>query len=231
MAAAVPLSASLLLAAACNTIAPSATPTAAPSKPAATAPTKPAASAPAPAASGGGAAAAPAGAAGDLAAMTSAWASARSYRLKVVGTRNGTPMEIKQEVVRPDFDRVEVQMGQDRREVVRIGRTTYMWANGMWRKFPDPAPNPYLVDPAEIIDDFGSATKGNRGLVKGSTAAVDGTQCQEWTLPPSSISGGGTLCVGLSDNLPRRLVASDQSMTFTFSDWNGNIAIEAPPVA
>jgi hypothetical protein len=212
------LAAASLLAAGCGTIGPPATQTS-PAKPPAGAAAPP----PAPAATaiGGG---------GNVQQMVSAWEAARSYRLKIAGTRNGAPFDLLQEVVKPDFDRVQVKVGEDRREVVRIGRTTYMSSNGQWRKFPDPAPNPYLVDPTEIVDDFGAAAKVGGRLNRGGVSTVEGAQCQEWTLPANAQSAGGTLCVGLSDNLPRRLVLSDNSMTFTFWDWNANIAIEAPPV-
>ena len=167
---------------------------------------------------------------GNVQQMAPAWEAARSYRLRIIGTRNGAPFNLQQEVVKPDFDRVQVKIGDDQREVVRIGRTTYMSTNGQWRKFPDPAPNPYLVDPTEIVDDFGAAAKVGGRLSRGGVSTVEGVECQEWTLPANDQSAGGTLCVGLADNLPRRLVISDNSMTFTFWDWNGNIAIEAPPV-
>ena len=163
--------------------------------------------------------------------MAPAWEAARSYRLRIVGTRNGAPFNLVQEVVKPDFDRVQVKIGDEQREVVRIGQTTYMSSNGQWRKFPDPAPNPYLVDPTEIVDDFGAAAKTGGRLTRGGVATVEGAECQEWTLPANPQSAGGTLCVGLADNLPRRLILSDKSMTFTFWDWNGNIPIEAPPVS
>jgi hypothetical protein len=217
------LAAAGLLLAGCSVSGPGPTP----SPPAAAQPAKAPASAPtAPAA-----AATAAGGGGNVQQMAPAWEAARSYRLKIVGTRNGAPFSLLQEVVKPDFDRVQVKIGDDQREVVRIGRTTYMSANGQWRKFPDPAPNPYLVDPTEIVDDFGAAAEVGGRLSRGGVSTVEGVECQEWTLPVNAQSTGGTLCVGLADNLPRRLVLSDNSLTFTFWDWNGNIAIEAPPVS
>jgi hypothetical protein len=208
----------------CTALAPPATPTAAPKVAASGAPpasVKPAAPPVATAAGGGG----------NVQQMSQAWEGARSYRLRIAGTRNGAPFDLLQEVVKPDFDRVQVKMGEELREVVRIGRTTYMSANGQWRKFPDPAPNPFLVDPAEIVEDFGAAAKAGGRLTRGGVSTVEGAECQEWTLPANPQSAGGTLCVGLADNLPRRLVVSDNSMTFTFWDWNANIPIEAPPIS
>jgi hypothetical protein len=210
------LAATGLLVAGCGVIGPAATPRAGTSGLSAT-PAAPAATA-----IGGG---------GSVQQMGPAWEAARSYRLKIAGTRNGAPFDLVQEVVKPDFDRVQVKMGDDRREVVRIGRTTYMAANGQWRKFPDPAPNPFLVDPTEIVEDFGEADKVGGHLTQGGVSTVEGVQCREWTLPANDRSAGGTLCVGLVDNLPRRLILPDNSMTFTFWDWNANIAIEAPPVS
>lgn len=201
----------------CARLAPSATPTNA-AKPAGAA-----ALAPGPVATaiGGG---------GNVQQMNAAWEGVRSYRLRILGTRNGAPFDLTQEVVRPDFDHVQVKVGDERREVVRIGRSTYIWANGQWRKFPDPTPNPFLVDPTEVVDDFSNASKVGGRLTRGSLSTVEGAQCQEWTLPSNSQSIGGSLCVGIADNLPRRLVLSDGSVTFTFWDWNATIAIEAPPI-
>src|SRR5438093_9477457 len=48
------------------------------------------------------------GGGGNVQQMSSAWEAARSYRLKVAGTRNGAPFDLLQEVVKPDFDRVQV---------------------------------------------------------------------------------------------------------------------------
>jgi len=213
------LAAAALLLAGCGSLGPPPTPSPQSAARSAAAP-GPAATRPAAAPANGGG--------GTVQQMAPAWRAARSYRLKIAGTRNGAPFSLQQEVVKPDFDRVQVRIGNDEREVVRIGQVTYTAANGQWKKFPDPVPNPYLVDPSTIVDDFGGA--GGQ-LKQGGVSQVDGVDCQEWTLPDNDERTGGTLCVGLTDHLPRRLVLSDKSMTFTFSDWNVNIPIEAPPVS
>jgi hypothetical protein len=45
---------------------------------------------------------------------------------------------------------------------------------------------------------------------------------------PSPSQSSGSMCVGLTDNLPRQFKTNDGKIVMTFSDWNAPLTIEPP---
>jgi hypothetical protein len=71
---------------------------------------------------------------------------------------------------------------------------------------------------------------------RGDLANVGDSFCQRWvvTFQHPGSSGRGlnySVCIGISDHLPREVVMGSGGLATTYSDWNKPMQIEAPAAA
>jgi hypothetical protein len=149
----------------------------------------------------------------------------------------GQPGSFVIEVVKPDRLHTKVDMGGGKTfESITIGQDNYLNLGGKWTKSTSAAPNAVIAssilssDPQKILGQI-DATQKNGALTRGGTSQVDGAPCQEWIWTPATQAAsqiGGTMCIGLRDNLPLQFKTSDGKIVATYSDWNAPISIEPP---
>jgi hypothetical protein len=215
------------------TLVPTAVPTVAPS------PTQPAIPTAAPT-NTASAQTAPAGAAtGDLnfQPVAQAMAAAKSYRVTVTSqsAATGQPSNIVIDVVKPDRLHATINSGGGKIvETILIGTTTYFKTGPTWQKSPVPIPAATVgilsSDPQKLLA-LASASQQTRTITKGGVDQVDGTPCQEWVWTPTTGSVGevgGSICIGLSNNLPLQFKSTDGKTLVKYSNWNDPLTIEAP---
>jgi hypothetical protein len=182
----------------------------------------------------------PAGAAtGDLnfQLVAQAMAAAKSYRVTVTtqSAATGQPSNIVIDVVKPDRLHATVDSGGGKIvETILIGTTTYFKTGSTWQKSPVPIPAATLgilsSDPQKLLA-LASANQQNRTITKAGADQVDGTPCQEWVWTPTTGSVGqvgGSICIGLSNNLPLQFKSTDGKTVVKYSNWNDPLTIEAP---
>ncbi|MBI3964959.1 MAG: hypothetical protein HY329_04920 [Chloroflexi bacterium] len=166
---------------------------------------------------------------GDIKKMGAAWSAAKSYRLRMEGKDGqGNQVELNQEVVRPDRERLKMSNAGQSVEMIVIGSDVFVNAAGQWIKAPTGVQRPASLDPGEMIKEIDATVAKTDGVTKGGVVTVGSDRCQEWVLTGSKPDDAGTMCVGLADNLPRQFKAKDGSVTMTFSDWNAAIKIDPP---
>ncbi|MGH2461164.1 MAG: hypothetical protein ACRDIY_20085 [Chloroflexota bacterium] len=168
----------------------------------------------------------------ELKAMGLAWANATSFKMSMNTSDNGTQNQITMEIVRPDRQHVKFSAGQQSFEMIDIGTDHYINMGGKWTKTTTKAPTANLADPQATIDSFNKSVDSNTRITKGGTETVNGTPCQDWVVAVSGSgsdeSGGGTMCIGLKDNLPVQFKDTAGKFLLTFSDWNAPIDIKPP---
>lgn len=168
----------------------------------------------------------------ELKAMGLAWANAKSFKISMATSDQGTQGQITMEIVRPDRQHIKFAAGQQSFEMIDIGTDHYMNIGGKWTKTTTKAPTANLADPQAMIDSFNKSVDANTKITKGGTETVNGTPCQDWVVAVSDSSSdqstAGTMCVGLHDNLPVQFKDTTGKFSMTFSDWNAPIDIKPP---
>lgn len=170
----------------------------------------------------------------DLSLMSTAMASATSYRatINVVKT-GGQSITAVMEVVKPDKMHIKATIaGGKTTELIAIGTDFYINGNGKWIKSPVAMPLGAMLgtDPASIPGQISASQKAGT-LIKGGTSQVNGVTCQLYIWTPATTSAGstgGTVCVDVATGLLLEAKSSDGQTTVDFSDWNTNISIVAP---
>ena len=168
----------------------------------------------------------------ELKAMALAWANAKSFKISMTTSDQGSPGQISMDIVRPDRQHIKLTMGQQTFEMIDIGTDHYMNINGKWTKTTTKAPTANLADPQQSIDSFNKSVDSNTKITKGGTETVNGTPCQDWVVAVSDSSSdqssGGTMCISLHNNLPVQFKDTTGKYVMTFSDWNAPIDIKPP---
>ena len=221
------------------TSAAAAPPTAVAAAPPTAAPVAPTAAIanPAPPASVGG----PAIGEADVRSVAEAVTATSSFRAHIQGTTSqGQPMDGLVEIVRPDRQHVKMTLGDRTVETISIGSDSYTNLTGQWTKQPTspqaagtqvPKP-PQLfggLDPDATVKAFDASSQNGATITKGGQDVVGGVGCQEWLMTrPSPTQSSGSMCVGLTDNLPRQFKSNDGKIVMTFSDWNAPLTIDPP---
>ncbi len=166
----------------------------------------------------------------DIKAMLQAWGKAKSYRMNVESNEQDSSGTVVIEFVRPDRAHIKANVQGETVDMIEIGQDVYVNAEGQWTKMSlqsSPAaamiPNPQTTE-----DEINKSLQEGNSLTKGNLATVDGQQCQEWVYKSADSNEGGTVCVGLSSNLPVQIKTSDGKVTMKFSDWDTPITIEPP---
>lgn len=175
--------------------------------------------------------------------------AARSWRtVTLLRAHPGRAMETTVEVSCPDREHIMTTLGDTRYESIRIGNQAWIRSNeGEWKEqpaVPDAypcgsnfgAPAPWAMmnegrDPVSVIATM--AAKMNAAVGRGDLANVGDSSCQRWvvTFQHPGSSGRGlnySVCIGISDHLPREVVMGSGGLATTYSDWNKPMQIEAP---
>jgi hypothetical protein len=115
-----------------------------------------------------------------------------------------------------------------------IGDETFAFANNAWTRLADYSGTDYagfdhFFNP-KLMSQLAKEIGGTATVAKGSTDTVNGKSCQMYTL--TVISTGNTTEVCIADKYPARLVYHTGKLdtVATFSDINGNVQIDRPPV-
>jgi hypothetical protein len=132
------------------------------------------------------------------------------------------------EIVKPDRVHFKLTSRGQNIEIIQIGTDLYQNAGGQWVKMPPQAALPLSFDANDIVQSFNEQTSQGQTVTKGGLGLVDGAPCQEWISQGPDPSKGGTMCLGLLDDLPRQFKSTDGSTTMTFTDWNSAISIDPP---
>jgi hypothetical protein len=142
---------------------------------------------------------------------------------------DGSTVDWTMEFVKPDRQHTRITTAGQTIESITIGSADYVKIGSVWSKSAVGSDEASQILPMANPDDLAqsfkdSAASGDK-MVKGGLDAIDGTQCQQWTI--TSTDGEQTsACIGLSDNLPRRFTTPGGSLYF--SDFNAPLKIEAP---
>lgn len=167
---------------------------------------------------------------GDIKTMLQAWGNAKTFRMNVESNEEDSPGTVVMEFVRPDRAHIKSTMQGQTLDIIEIGQDVYINAEGKWNKMSsssspaaDMIPNPQTTE-----DEINKSLQEGNSLTKGGVSAVDGQPCQEWVYKSADSNEGGTVCVGLANNLPLQIKTSDGKVTIKFSDWNAPITIEPP---
>jgi hypothetical protein len=142
---------------------------------------------------------------------------------------DGSTIDWTMEFVKPDRQHTRIVTGGQTIESISIGSADYVKTGPTWTKGPVAAGElgqmlP-MSNPDDLAQSFKDSTASGDTMVKGPLDAVDGAQCQEWTIT-SSDGTHTSACIGLGDNLPRRFTTPGGDLYF--SDFNAPLTIEAP---
>jgi hypothetical protein len=142
---------------------------------------------------------------------------------------DGSTVDWLMEFVKPDRQHTRISTSGHTIESITIGSTDYVKIGSTWSKsgLGSDQGNQILPisNPDDLAQSFKQSPSNGDTMVKGSTDSVDGAQCQVWTI--ASTDGEQTsACIGLSDNLPRRITTPGGDLYF--SDFNAPLKIEAP---
>jgi hypothetical protein len=147
------------------------------------------------------------------------------------------------EVVCPDRVRVIAETTSGRLEVVAIGAEAFgRTGEGDWIKVPltlvDAPPvcagatwRPGAQDLVSLLQDTAKLAVSERPT---GPREVSGVPCQDWEArqPGGAAERAAAprirMCLGTADRRPMQLMTPDA--TWTFADWNADLAIQAPPV-
>jgi hypothetical protein len=142
---------------------------------------------------------------------------------------DGTTVDWKMDFIKPDRQHTQITTGGQTIESITIGSADYVKMGSTWSKSAvgsDEASQILpMANPDDLAQSFKDSTASGDKMVKGGLDAIDGAQCQEWTI--TSTDGEQTsACIGLNDNLPRRFTTPAGDLYFT--DFNAPLKIEAP---
>jgi hypothetical protein len=67
----------------------------------------------------------------------------------------------------------------------------------------------------------------------GDKKTVNGVRCREWKFATRTAlsAQGGSVCLGVNDHLPYEMTMQDGGGTFSYSDYNKPVPIDAPDAA
>lgn len=166
----------------------------------------------------------------ELRQIAAAYGRASTYRARLDGVDGAERVLLLHDIVKPDREHVTVSVGSRSFEAIKIGNDVYLNNQGKWNRITDPVQLPFSINVEEIIAELESGAKDGR-VNRGAVGEADGVACQEWVLSPKARGEGGTICVGVADHLPRRMVLTDDAGTITFTGWNQPLNIDPPASA
>ena len=110
----------------------------------------------------------------------------------------------------------------------------YSFANNVWMKLPEYSGKDYegfdhFFNP-KFMDELANEIGTTATVEKKATDTINGKSCQAYV--QTVVSTGNTTDVCIADNYPLRLVYHTGKLdtTAVFSDFNGNIVVDKPPV-
>lgn len=180
---------------------------------------------------------------GDRAVTTAAEfvKAARSVRVHVQDKSGHAVRDI--EIVCPDRVRVTAETTSGRLEVVAIGAEAFgRTGQGAWIEVPLSFVNAPAICPGatrrpeaqDVVTVLQAMTKLMVSEQPIGPRAVNGVPCQDWeardrrTAPDRSDVPRILMCLGTADKRPMQLTLPDA--TWTFADWNADMAIHPPAV-
>lgn len=175
--------------------------------------------------------------------------SAQSWKMKTRLAVHDNFMETEFEVSCPDRERITTTIGNDRKEMRRIGKTFYLNQAGTWyfldvndtnwspcgSKSGEPSPWAMLNEGREMVTVFANAPEKFK-YSRGDVRDIAGTKCQEWNVEfgDSAHAGGMVMAYHVClapDHRPVYVVMGQGGLVTEYSDWNQVFQIEVPPNA
>jgi hypothetical protein len=165
--------------------------------------------------------------------------AARSVRVHVQDKSGDAVRDI--EIVCPDRVRVTAETTSGRLEVVAIGAEAFgRTGKGAWIKVPLSFVNAPAICPGatrrpeaqDVVTVLQALTKLMVSEQPIGPRAVNGVPCQDWEArdrgpaPARSDVPRIVMCLGTADKRPMQLTLPDA--TWTFADWNADLAIHPP---
>lgn len=115
-----------------------------------------------------------------------------------------------------------------------INGDLYTFGNNVWMKLPEYSGKDYegfdhFFNP-KFMDGLAEEIGTTATVEKKATDTINGKTCQAYVL--TVVSTGNTTDVCIADNYPLRLVYHTGKLdtTAVFSDFNGNVVVDKPPV-
>jgi hypothetical protein len=167
--------------------------------------------------------------------------AARSVRMQVQDRSAGAERRV--EIVCPDRVRVTADTPSGRLEVVAVGQQAFgRTGDGAWIKVPLSFVNAPAVCAGATwrpgAPDLATFLRAMMNLQVSEEPVgprqVNGVACQDWEAVdrrPAAPAGGRPrfrLCLGTADKRPMQITLPDA--TWTFAEWNADLAIEAPSI-
>lgn len=172
----------------------------------------------------------------ELMRAAEAMKNAKSWREHMMMEEPGKTVEVEVEVSCPDKEHTTSTMNGRTFESIHLGNDSYTKIGGQWMRMP--ATRTALAncgmgtlrparDQADPMAELDKAKITPAGL-----DTVNGSPCQEYQIEttagaePGSKDVTSTVCIGVTDHLPRQMKV--EGMTVTWSDWNQPVSIAAP---
>ncbi len=172
----------------------------------------------------------------ELMRAAEAMKNAKSWREHMVMDEAGKSVQVEVEVSCPDKEHTTSTMNGRTFESIHLGNDSYTKIGGQWMRMP--ATRTALANcgmgtlrPArDQMDPMAELDKAK--ITPAGLDTVNGSPCQEYQIEPTAGAEPGskdvtsTVCIGVTDHLPRQMKA--EGMTVTWSDWNQPVSIAAP---
>jgi hypothetical protein len=163
-------------------------------------------------------------------------AKVKAVRAEISAQQLGANGQINTTVFKYDFvppDRYQLTSSTGTISRV-VNGDLYSFANNVWMKLPEYSGKDYegfdhFFNP-KFMDGLAEEIGTTATVEKKATETINGKTCQAYVL--TVVSTGNTTDVCIADNYPLRLVYHTGKLDTTaiFSDYNGNVVVDKPPV-